>query len=56
MSKTITVTTKITFVDYESLTVEDVTKCIAKTDAIYLQVIDKTVKADVKLIEITEDS
>jgi hypothetical protein len=55
MARTITFVTEITLLECDDIALDDVKQNIAKTDAIYFQLIDKTVKVDeIKLIEIAE--
>jgi hypothetical protein len=55
MARTITFVTEITLLECDDIALDVVKQNIAKTDAIYFQLIDKTVKVDeIKLIEIAE--
>lgn len=54
MAKTITFVTETTLLECDDIALDDIKRNIAKTDAIYFQLIDKTIKVDMKLREITE--
>jgi hypothetical protein len=55
MSRSIKFTTVITIRDCDSVTLEDVRESINKTTGIYLHHIDKTVDADVDLVDLVEE-
>lgn len=54
MARTITFVTEITLLDCDDLSVDAVKESIAKTEGIFLQFVNKTIDADVKLIDIAE--
>lgn len=54
MARTITFVTEITLLECDDVTIDEVKNSIEKTEGIFLQFVNKTIDADVKLIEIAE--
>ena len=55
MARSIKFTTVIELQDCEDLTLESVKESIEKTTGIYFEFINKTVEADVKLVDLVEE-